>query len=137
MSLHWRGYDVGLDPEFQADVQGLLGPDADEWAITFGKRTRDQQQALYDKHLAGGPLAAPPGHSAHEYGLAVDFCRLVGTGISIKERWDYDHPAWKRVWDAMDAHPRLRSGYHFQDEDHCQAVKWSALKAEMKAAGTW
>lgn len=35
-------------------------------------RTREQQQKLYDAYLAGGPLAAPPGQSAHEKGMAID-----------------------------------------------------------------
>lgn len=35
-------------------------------------RTRAEQQALYAKYLAGGDLAAEPGHSAHELGEAAD-----------------------------------------------------------------
>ena len=36
-------------------------------------RTYDQQAQLYQEYLNGtGPLAAPPGTSAHEYGTAVD-----------------------------------------------------------------
>jgi LysM repeat protein len=35
-------------------------------------RGYSEQQQLYDEYLAGGPLAAPPGTSAHETGNAVD-----------------------------------------------------------------
>lgn len=35
-------------------------------------RTRRQQELLYENYLRGGPLAAPPGKSKHEVGLALD-----------------------------------------------------------------
>lgn len=39
-----------------------------------GYRTREQQAQLRSQYLAGkGPLAAEPGHSEHERGMAVDF----------------------------------------------------------------
>lgn len=41
--------------------------------ITSAFRSREQQQALYDAYKAGrGNLAAPPGSSWHERGLALD-----------------------------------------------------------------
>lgn len=44
-------------------------------------RSLEEQQVLYQKYLAGGPLAAPPGESAHNYGLAVDI-HVVENGVS-------------------------------------------------------
>lgn len=38
-----------------------------------GYRTREQQQKMYDDYLRGGNLAAKPGHSMHERGMAIDF----------------------------------------------------------------
>lgn len=38
-----------------------------------GFRDRAQQQKMYNDYLNGGNLAARPGHSMHERGLAVDF----------------------------------------------------------------
>lgn len=39
-----------------------------------GFRTRDMQAKLYDQYRSGnGPLAARPGHSEHERGMAIDF----------------------------------------------------------------
>ena len=41
--------------------------------IISGFRSRAQQQSLYDRYLSGnGNLAAPPGNSNHERGLAAD-----------------------------------------------------------------
>lgn len=49
--------------------------------ITSGDRSRAKQAELYAKYKAGlGPLAAPPGSSAHEQGRALDI--LKGPGVS-------------------------------------------------------
>lgn len=37
-----------------------------------GHRTYAEQAELYRKYLAGGPQAAPAGHSNHNFGLAID-----------------------------------------------------------------
>lgn len=52
----------------------------------FGYRGMKDQQRLYEKYKAGkGPIAALPGKSRHNYGLAVDYNRLStdknGVGI--------------------------------------------------------
>lgn len=49
-----------------------------------GFRTYAEQQAAYADYLAGGNLAAKPGQSWHEYGLAVDVQRIStvnGAGV--------------------------------------------------------
>jgi hypothetical protein len=40
--------------------------------VISGYRTYAEQAALYQRYLAGGPIAAPPGTSSHERGEAVD-----------------------------------------------------------------
>ncbi|CAA2141612.1 D-alanyl-D-alanine carboxypeptidase family protein [Hyphomicrobium sp. ghe19] len=42
-------------------------------------RSRAYQTRLYQRHKLGGPLAAPPGHSRHETGNAVDIGPTSGT----------------------------------------------------------
>jgi D-alanyl-D-alanine carboxypeptidase len=46
--------------------------------VTSTRRSFSQQKRLYDRYLAGlSPYpAAPPGHSAHEYGFAFDMISL-------------------------------------------------------------
>jgi hypothetical protein len=72
-----RNIDVSkLDPEFYGNLLGFLGgckAHGLDLLATYGFRTYQEQEALYQKHLAGGPLAAPPGHSMHEQGKAMDF----------------------------------------------------------------
>jgi len=43
--------------------------------VTSGKRSRAEQSRLYQNYITGRSTlpAAPPGRSAHEYGLALDF----------------------------------------------------------------
>jgi LAS superfamily LD-carboxypeptidase LdcB len=63
--IHQMAIDQGISINGQTGfVSGGVG--------TSGFRSAEQQQKLYDAHLAGGPKAAPPGSSAHESGLAID-----------------------------------------------------------------
>jgi len=68
----------GLIPVLQAPAESFY-----RWCeyagleprVTSVRRTRQQQEALYARFLAGmsgGLPAAPPGLSLHEYGLAFD-----------------------------------------------------------------
>ena len=59
-----------LIAEAPPDLQGDL-----QHAITSGYRDYVQQQKAYANYLAGGGLAAKPGHSWHErdHGMAVDW----------------------------------------------------------------
>jgi hypothetical protein len=50
--------------------------------VTSGLRTIDEQRKLYEKYRSGtGPLAARPGTSDHEPGLAIDIAK--GPGITL------------------------------------------------------
>lgn len=57
----------GLDPGFLSSLQGLMGVCG--LSLTSGFRTHDEQARLYAQKPN---LAAPPGHSNHERGLAAD-----------------------------------------------------------------
>jgi D-alanyl-D-alanine carboxypeptidase len=64
----------GLEDSFEAIVLRILGQGAGAVSVISGFRTRQQQEELYRRYLAGtGNLAARPGTSMHERGLAVDF----------------------------------------------------------------
>jgi len=58
-----------------------------QFRVTQGFRTHDYQQALYDQ-MAGTGLAAQPGHSEHQVGLAVDISyHGVNIGNSVQGNW--------------------------------------------------
>lgn len=133
MSVRWDVRRDDLDPQFSEDIDDVLARSPFAWAVTQGFRTKEEQGALFDKYQHGGPLAAPPGRSAHNWGLAVDVAVLTAEGPT----WDYNQDQWHWLWNACDAHPRLHSGYHFADDDHVQAVKWIQKRVELKQSGKW
>ena len=75
-------------------IYGLYGPWRDwcDWClselerrgfsgtVTSGKRSSSEQSRLYQNYIHGRSdlPAAPPGRSAHEYGLALDFVVAQG-----------------------------------------------------------
>ena len=59
---------AGLDPMFAARLGCLFQKVPGVWIVS-GFRTREEQAALYEEKPE---LAAPPGHSMHELGLAAD-----------------------------------------------------------------
>ena len=91
--------------------------------ITQAYRTFDEQKALYDKYVKGGPKAAPPGLSYHNYGLAIDFCLLHTDGsisFNMSEDMDKDKKAdWMEVVNAFTA-KGWKWGASFKDNDHLE-----------------
>lgn len=128
MSVRWEVDKTKLDPQLVADVDQLLGDDPADWVVHYGFRTWAEQQQLYEKFQQGGPEAAPPGKSAHEYGLAVDFHQIVDG----KDSWVVGDD-WKRIMSAVDASPRMHGGWHFPipDDDHIQSLKWYKVRQEL------
>lgn len=64
----------GLEGRFGNAVASLLREAGGRVSVVSGRRSRQQQEALYAKYKAGtGNLAAKPGSSRHEHGAAVDF----------------------------------------------------------------
>ena len=65
---------VGMTHAMRVAVTRLIAASRGRVWIVSGFRTYDQQSALYQKYLNGtGNLAAKPGTSRHESGVAVDF----------------------------------------------------------------
>ena len=65
--------------------------------VTQGLRTWQEQAALYAQGRSGiGPVVtnAEPGHSYHQYGLAVD---VVPLQLDGQPDWNTTHPVWQRI----------------------------------------
>lgn len=62
-------------------------------------RSFDEQEQLHQDYLDGGPLAAPPGESYHNYGLAVDVVPVNSQG---QPEWDSDN--WEQIADIFAKH---------------------------------
>ena len=118
--LAWVCSQDGLEPEFKSDMDELLTSSPYTWHVMYGYRTIELQEKLYEIYLAGGPKAAPPGHSAHNFGMAEDL-QLIVNG---KAEWNTNHPGWQWLFEKVKAHPRLHSGVGFGDADHVEKYKW-------------
>lgn len=69
--------DVSLVDPLAERLLGLLVHFGGRVLIVSGRRSWGEQQVLWLRYLAGGPLAARPGTSNHERGAAADL-RIVG-----------------------------------------------------------
>jgi len=54
--------------------------------VISGTRSYEEQAELYRKYKAGGPLAAPPGRSNHNFGIAFDIGVFTGSTDPEKAR---------------------------------------------------
>lgn len=90
----------------------MLGVD---YKVYSGHRPFDEQAKLYEAHLKGGPRAAPPGLSAHNYGLAVDCAKRLPNKKLSWEPKDYD-----TLLAVLPKHGLL-SGKNYKDLPH---VNW-------------
>jgi hypothetical protein len=71
-----------VDASIAGNVKAMIEAakrDGVDLKITSAHRSREQQEVLYQKYLKGtGNLAAKPGTSNHEGGLAIDFTNTPG-----------------------------------------------------------
>jgi peptidoglycan L-alanyl-D-glutamate endopeptidase CwlK len=79
-----------------------------------GYRSHDEQRKLYEAYLAGGAKAAPPGLSAHNYGLAIDCALISKAGTLSWSGGDYE-----TLLKVLPKH-NLLSGRTFSDTPHVQ-----------------
>lgn len=130
MSVRWKVDRSLVYPPFAEHVDALLSVDPATWVVTYGFRTHEEQDALYQKYLAGGPKAAPPGHSAHEgagrpgTALAVDVTLVVNG----RDDWNYAHPDWRRLVASVRASRYLHSLDDIGDTDHIEMVNWRSIR---------
>jgi len=91
------GYVTALNPDMLLNEDALVMLRAmfdsavnvgfTQFRVTQGFRTHEYQQNLYDR-MAGTGLAAQPGHSEHQVGLAVDISyHGVNIGNSVQGSW--------------------------------------------------
>jgi len=117
----WRGRS--LHP-FVAGVAAAivkqLREDGIRAVVTSGYRSLAKQRQLYARYRRGGPLAAPPGSSAHNYGLAVDIA-LVG-----QPRESRDYRRMHRIAERLGLVP-LRGEAGRIDPYHVEVPNWQRL----------
>jgi peptidoglycan L-alanyl-D-glutamate endopeptidase CwlK len=122
-----------LDPRVRPLVDTFLASAANDTPpidllVTCTRRTNDEQAVIYAKgRTAPGPRVtnAPPGQSAHNYGLAIDVVPVVNG----KPDWIGADPVWHRVG-ALGQAAGLEwagaPGFPFPEEPHFQLPGWRA-----------
>lgn len=105
-----------------------------DWYVTEGVRSFARSALLYNAFLAGGPRAAPPGKSAHNYGKAIDVVLDADPNTpGLQASWDIKLAGWVWLFAVLKAHPRLKSGAGFKDGAHIEQYKWTPEAAETLA----
>jgi D-alanyl-D-alanine carboxypeptidase len=126
----------GLDAKSQASLDSLQPDFADrakQWiqgmrdagynpVLHFGYRSPEEQQVLYQKHLAGGPQAVAPPMSYHTYGRAFDWVNQDAKG---NLEWNNDK--------AYQFGQKLARNYNLTgigagDNDHIQDANFKSWK---------
>jgi RHS repeat-associated protein len=116
---------AGLTPAMQDKVRAMTtaaGQAGHTLWLVYGRRSLELQQQMYERYLNGGPLAAPPGQSAHNYGLAVDLAYSLPNGSG---------PDWRSNWNIIGATAAAVNLYWLGpiDQDHVQIARnWRKFK---------
>jgi len=127
-----------LEPDFKPLVEQLIAKVNDatglSWGISDGRRTMAQQAAIYAQgRTAPGKVVsnAPPGSSAHNFGLAVDLWPI--------KNGDFDWGTADKVFKVMAdiaVSLGLTAGYYFHsihDAPHVELSRWKEQQALWKA----
>lgn len=123
-----------LDPGFVADVEAVLTPGPYTWYVLSGYRTHEEQDALWQVYRAGGPRAAPPGNSAHNFGLAVDVVLDSSDRDGLQPSWLTNAAGWQWLRQALAHHTTLLHGVAFNDWPHIERRGWKVLVNAATAA---
>ena len=93
--------------------------------IHIAARTKETQERLYRKHLAGGPQAVAPEKSYHCYGRAFDWVNIKDGAGDDGLDWDND-----RIYDKGTGIAALFGirGIGAGDNDHLQDAKFSTYR---------
>ena len=140
---------TSLESDFQSVVQQLLmGSEIAtglKWIAYSCRRTMAEQKVIYEQDKNGkdddgdGKIDesdehvtnAPPGYSAHNYGLAVDCAPMIGNSIW----WNAPDKVWKAYADIA-VKLGMVAGYYFKsihDAPHVEHPRWRDQQKLWKA----
>lgn len=127
-----ESYIATLNPAVQSLARQfilLLNAKGIDAKIISGYRTYEEQAVLYDKFKRGGPVAAPPGYSNHNFGLAFDI------GIFKDGKYLEESPLYAKAGAIGEELGLLWGGFWSSgDEPHFEfRPKWAADFTENQA----
>jgi peptidoglycan LD-endopeptidase CwlK len=123
-----------LKPDVRPLVDAFLASVAAagiDMIVTCTLRSNDEQAALYAQgRTTPGHIVtdAPPGESAHNWGLAIDIVPMVNG----KPDWNGGDPVWKQIGalgQAAGLEWAGEPGFPFPEEPHFQLPDWRAHMA--------
>lgn len=127
-----------LEPAFRLKISELvMGAEIAtglDWIVTSCRRTMAEQQAIYQQgRTTPGKVVtkAPPGYSAHNYGLAADLAPMKDGKIW----WNAPDIIWQQMADVA-VKLGLDAGYYFKsfkDMPHVEDKSWKDRQAKWKA----
>lgn len=126
-----------LEPDFREVIEKILtevsAATGLTWLCVCGRRTMTEQADLYAKgRTAKGPKVtnAPPGSSAHNFGLAAD-CAPLTKGSQHTIWWEAPETVWQEYGRICEIHGMTWGGRFksILDKPHCEHSRW---KVEQK-----
>lgn len=102
----------GLNPQFTQAIEAMIAASGGRLSIESGYRSGAQQAALYQaavqKYGAAGASkwVAPPGHSNHERGMAVDLSGDISLAHQLAPRFGLVFPMSWEPWHIEPVHAR-------------------------------
>src|SRR5512147_1136727 len=144
MPIIWdRVTKEGLAPVFLSYLNTELEPSEFNWWVMYAYRSPDLQNELWQKYKAWldyeagrstvkptwqKAKAAPPGRSAHNYGMAVDVViDMDKIKPGLQPSWDIERPEWRWLIAFLDDHPFLKSGVSWGDGGHIELRGWETI----------
>ena len=97
-----------FDPILKQQLIALSKASGEPIQLNSGFRTLAEQKAAYADYQAGGNLAATPGSSNHEFGLAADL-QLTDTQRSLLPKFGLGLPVAGEDWHVEVVDPNLKA----------------------------
>lgn len=133
-----------LEPDFKAIMEQILTETSQSTGLTWvcycGRRTMAEQAALYEQGRTkpGKKVTkAPPGSSAHNYGLGSD-CGPLMRDSQHNIWWKAPDSAWEEFGRICEKHGMVWGG-HFKsltDKPHCEHPRWQIERKKWRNGQT-
>lgn len=118
---------------FRAFTEAVLDELSLLLLVYSGQRSYAEQWELRKKYLEGGPRAAPPGGSYHNFGLAIDVIPVFYDG---KPNWELPQSVWTKI-QAIANRFGLESGASFGDPGHFKYKSATSLAVLRNSKPGW
>lgn len=121
-------------PLLARQLEKLAKASGEPIVVNSGFRTLAEQEASYADYLAGGNLAAVPGTSNHEFGLAADL-ELSSTQRSLLSKFGLGLPVAGEDWHVEITDPAMRSKAGYDSPGSTSPVSVGGVTGAFSSGG--